>query len=137
MAYSVNWTTKVITIPKADTNLVSAGPPEVRELDATVLWQNLIDIEDSVEGIIFDQIVENQSPISISNFTLARVVEIINGYTLTFDDSGGTDAWTVNIIGGNTNVSDVKNENLVAVNTANSAGLVVISSAGEGISGIR
>ena len=43
-------------------------------------------------------------------------LEIINGYTLTFEDG----QYAVNIYGGNSNVADVNNKNQVSVNTANS-----------------
>lgn len=120
MAYSVNWATKVVTIPKADTTLVSSSP-DVRSLDVTTLWQNLIDIQDNEVGINFLDIVRNTTPLTVAGITLARVVEIINGYTLTFEDG----PWAVNIIGGNSNVADVVNKNQVSVNTSNSAGAVL------------
>jgi hypothetical protein len=120
MAYSVNWATKVITIPKADTTLVQSGPPEIRELDVTDLWVALIDIQDSEAGIRFLDIVLNTPPHALAGVTFARELQIINGYTLTFEDG----LWAVNIIGGNSNVADVTNKNMVSVNTANSAGFV-------------
>jgi len=120
MAYSIDWAAKVVTIPKADTTFVSSSP-DVRELDATVLWTNLIDIQDDEAGINFVDIVRNVPPVSVGGITLARVVEIVNGYTLTFEDG----AYAVNVIGGNTNVADVTNKNQVSVNTSNSAGLAV------------
>lgn len=126
MAYSVNWATKVITIPKADLTLVSASP-EVRSLDVTDLWEALIDIQDSEEGMNFLDIVRNTPPLTFAGVTLARVVEVINGYTLTFENG----AWNVNIIGGNSNVADVANKNSVGVNTANSAGLINVAGGGS------
>jgi len=53
---------------------------------------------------------------------LARVVEIINGYTITFENT----AYAVNIVGGNSNISDVVNLNLVSVRSANSAGYIEV-----------
>ena len=52
--------------------------------------------------------------------TLARTVEIINGYTVTFEDG----QYAVNLVGANSNVGDVVNVNQVSVRSANSAGLV-------------
>jgi hypothetical protein len=52
--------------------------------------------------------------------TLARVVEIINDYTITFEN--GT--YAVNLAGANSNIGDVVNLNSVSVRSANSAGLV-------------
>lgn len=121
MAYSVNWLTKVITIPKADTEWVSTTP-DVRKLDATTLWANLRSLEDDPEGMTYPQIVKNTTPTTLAGVTYARQVEIINGYTLTFEDG----LYAVDIYGGNTNVADVANRNQVSIRTANSAGLVVV-----------
>lgn len=120
MAYSVNWATKVITIPKADTGLVSSSP-DVRSLDVEDLWTNLIDIQDSEAGMNYPDIVLNTPPVSVAGITLARVVQVINGYTLTFEDG----QYAVNVVGGNSNVADVTNKNQVSVNTSNSAGFIV------------
>jgi hypothetical protein len=124
MAYSVNWGTRVITIPKADTTLVSVSP-DVRSLDINDLWVALRDIQDDEAGIDYPDIFLNIAPVTLAGLTLARVLQIINGYTLTFEDG----LYAVNIIGGNSNVSDVTNKNQVSVNTANSAGLVVVEGA--------
>ena len=117
MAYSVNRASKVVTIPKADTVLVSSSP-DVRSLDVTTLWQTLIDIQDGEEGIPYLDIVKNTPPLTVAGVTLARVVEIINGYTITFENL----QYAVNIIGGNSNLADKVNKNQVSVNTGNSAG---------------
>lgn len=124
MAYSVNWDTKVITIPKADLDFVSSTP-EVYELDIQDLWLALSAIQETEVAMSYPSIVKNTAPLPISGFTLARVVEIINGYTITFED----DQYAVNITGGNSNVGDVTNKNQVSVNTANSAGLIVVEGA--------
>ena len=128
MAYSIAWSSKVITIPKADTVLVSSSP-DVRSLDVTTLWQTLIDIQDGEEGIPYLDIVKNTPPLTVAGVTLARVVEIINGYTITFENL----QYAVNIIGGNSNLADKVNKNQVSVNTGNSAGFVSVTS-GSGLS---
>ena len=125
MTYSVNWNTKVVTIPKADTVFIS-NPPDVRSLDVTTLWTNLIDIQDGEEGISYLDIVRNTPPLTVAGVTLARVIEIINGYTITFENG----AWAVNIVGGNSNLADVVNKNSVSVNTGNSAGFIQGSGSG-------
>lgn len=122
--YSVNWATKVITIPKADTEFVSSTP-DVRQLNVLTLWENLRSIEDDVDGISYVAIVKNTTPITVAGITLGRVVEIINGYTITFEDG----QYAVNIYGGNSNIADVTNKNQVSVNTANSAGIVQVGGA--------
>ncbi len=125
MSYVVNWNTKVITIPKADTEFISSSP-DVRSLDINDLWAALRDIEDDEDGINFSGIIRNTPPLTVAGLTLGRVLEIINGYTLTFEDG----FYAVNISGGNSNVADVVNKNSVAVNTSNSAGFIQV--AGEG-----
>jgi hypothetical protein len=129
MAITVNWATKVINVPKADTTLVDIGPPEIRSLDMNVVRQRLDDLMDDEEGMPFDTTHEHTAPLTVAGVTLARVVEIINGYTMTFED--GT--YSVNIEGANSNVSDVLNHNSVGVNTANSAGLIEVASGEAGL----
>jgi len=51
---------------------------------------------------------------------LARVVEIINDYTITFEDG----QYAVNLVGANSNVADRVNVNQVSVRASNSAGLI-------------
>ena len=61
--------------------------------------------------------------------TRGRVVEIINGYTVTFEDG----QYAVNLTGANSNISDVANVNQVSIRAANSAGLVLVET---GVSGL-
>lgn len=55
-----------------------------------------------------------------------RIPEIINGYTVTFEDG----LYSVNLIGSNNNIPDVLNLNQVSVRSANSAGLITINTSG-------
>jgi hypothetical protein len=57
--------------------------------------------------------------VSLGGLTYARVIEIINGYTITFEDG----QYAVNLVGANSNVGDCVNVNQVSVRSANSAGL--------------
>ncbi len=129
MAYTVNWLTKVITIPKSDTTLDDAGPPELRSLAVDDVWTELHLIQESEDGIPNDDIFIRRAQRTLAGVTYAAELEIINGYTLEFDDASGTDAYQVTITGGNHNISDVKVENLVSLVTNNSAGLVVAAGA--------
>jgi hypothetical protein len=119
MAISITWGTKVINIPKADTQLVQSSPTEIRSLDLDNFRQTLNDLQDSEDGIPFETTHNHVPPITVGGVTLARVVEIINGYTVTFEDG----QYAVNLVGANSNVGDVTNVNQVAVRSANSAGL--------------
>jgi hypothetical protein len=120
MAISINWDTKVISVPKADMDLIQTVPFEVRELDLNTFRLVLKDLEDNEDGMTFLHTHNHNPPVSVGGVTLGRVVEIINGYTVTFEDGN----YAVNLVGGNSNVSDVVNLNMVAVRSANSAGLV-------------
>lgn len=128
MAISINWTTKVITIPQADLTLVSAG---LYELDVDVLRLALKNIEDGEEGIAFPDTHRHNTAVTLSGVTYARTFEIINGYTVTFEDVGTP--YTVRCVGANHNIADVKNVNQVSLIIGNSAGLIVVAS-GSGLS---
>lgn len=119
MAISINWATQVINVPKTDTQLVQSSPTEIRELDIDSFRLDLKDLEDDEEGIPFLDTHSHNPPVTVGGVTLARVVEIINGYTVTFEDG----AYAVNLVGANSNIADVTNVNQVSVRSANSAGL--------------
>jgi hypothetical protein len=128
MALTIDWATKVISVPKADMTQVQTSPFEVRELDIDVFRLELKDIEDSIYGIV-NLITHNHvAPITVGGVTLGRVIEIINGYTVTFENG----SYAVNIVGGNSNIGDVVNLNTVSVRSANSAGFIQITS-GSGV----
>ena len=119
MTITIDWATKVISIPKVDTQLVQSNPTEVRQLDLDAFRLTLRDIEDSVEGMPFLKTHNHNTSVDIGGVLLARVVLIINGYTLTFEDG----QYAVNLIGANSNVGDNVNLNQVSIRSANSAGL--------------
>lgn len=116
---SINWGTKVITIPKDYTQLVQSSPSEIRQLDLDVFRLDLKDLEDSEAGMPMLDTHNHVLPITFGGVTLARVIEIINGYTITFEDG----QYAVNLVGANSNVGDVINVNQVSVRSNNSAGL--------------
>ena len=119
MAITINWATKVISVPKADMSLVSSTPFEIRELDIDTFRLRLKDLEDEAEGMPYPTTHNHNTAVTVGGVTLARVVEIINGYTVTFEDG----SYAVNLIGANSNVGDVVNLNTVSVRASNSAGL--------------
>ena len=76
-------------------------------------------LEASQEGMPFLDTQSHNPPVTVGGVTLARVVEIINGYTVTFEDG----AYAVNLVGANSNIGDVVNLNQVSIRSNNSAGL--------------
>lgn len=119
MAITVDWPNKIINVPKADMTLVQTSPFEIRALDIDVFRLTLKDLEDDVEGQPWPTTHNHNTAVTVGGVTLARVVEIINGYTVTFEDGN----YAVNLIGANSNVADVTNLNSVQIRAANSAGL--------------
>jgi hypothetical protein len=109
---------KVIGVPQADLTLV--GPGQVYEYDMDTFRKALKDLEDGEVGIVFDDTHQHNPPVTISGILLARVVIIINGYTVTFEDG----QYAVNLINANTNVSENTNVNQVSIRPQNSAGLI-------------
>lgn len=122
MAISINWATKVINVPRLDMTLIQASP-EIRQLDINEFRLELKDLEDSETGQIHHDTHRHNSPVTVAGVTLARVVEIINGYTVTFENG----QYAVNLTGANSNIADKTNVNQVSIRSANSAGLMDVS----------
>lgn len=117
---TIDWGTLTINVPQSYLTFVS-GSDYTMDVDQFRL--DLKDLEDSVEGMPFPDTHQHFTEIVLGGVTYARFVEIINGYTVSFEDTGTP--YRVTFIGANNNIQDVTN--LIAnVNTAsqNSAGLV-------------
>jgi len=123
MAITIDWPTKVITVNKADMILIQSTPSFIYQLNMDFFHETLRDIEDDFDGIVNETTHNYVGPISVGGVVLARVVELINGYTVTFED----DQYRVNLTGANTNLADVTNVNQVSVASSNSAGLQDLS----------
>lgn len=120
MPTSVHWGNKVITVNQSDLLQTQSTPIEVYQLDINDLRLELNDLLDDPAGMTFPDTHINSPPVTVSGVTLARVLEIINDYTVTFLPDA---AWAVDIVGGNSNVADRVNPNNVSVRSSNSAGL--------------
>jgi hypothetical protein len=120
MAISINWGTRVIFVPKDYTTLVQLSPNEIRDLDSNQFHLDLRDLEDNENGIPNPDTHFHQTELTFGGVTYARIIIIINGYTVTFEDG----QYAVQIQGANTNIADVTNVNQVSVRSFNSAGLV-------------
>jgi hypothetical protein len=117
MAISIDWGTKVITIPQSFLTFVS-GTTYTLNLDDLRLA--LKDLEDDFAGMPYLDTHRHVAPIALSGVTYSRFVEIINGYTVTFEEG----MYQVNLSGANNNIVDVLNRNSVSVVANNSSGLI-------------
>jgi len=120
MAISIDWGTKIVTVPRADLTLVQSTPTEIRELNLNEFRLNLKDLEDSEDGMPFLDTHKHNTEVLLGGIVYARVIEMINGYTITFENG----FYAVNLVGANSNVGDVVNVNNVSIRSANSAGLI-------------
>lgn len=125
---SVNPATKVISVPQADLTYVSPGLYEL-DVEDFRLW--LKDWEDSEVGMAMPDTHSRNAPVTLSGTTYAQTFEIINGYTVDFENTGSP--WTVRVVGANHNLGDVKVVDHVSLIIGNSAGLIVVAS-GSGLS---
>lgn len=118
MATSINWATKVISVPQADLTFVSGT---LYELDTDAWRLELKDIEDG-DGMPFLDTHRHNTEVTIAGITYARFFEIINGYTVEFEDG----QYAVRLAGSNNNIFDegVIVRNQVSIIPTNSAGLI-------------
>jgi len=120
MAVSIDWATKIISVPKTDLTLVSGV---VYEYDLTDFRLELKSLEDDEEGMPFLDTHIHNVEVTLAGATYASTIEIVNGYTVTVEDG----QYAVNFYGANSNIMDVTNVNQVSIRTANSAGLIEVA----------
>lgn len=121
MTITVGWATdQIIRVNKVDMTLISSSPVEVYELDTNAFYLALKDLEASVEGMPWTDTQRNNSPVTLGGITYARILEIIDPYTITFED----DQYVVQLTGSNNNIIGKTNPNQVSVQGNNAAGLV-------------
>jgi hypothetical protein len=126
MAVSINWATSIINIPKS---YLTALGGEVYEMNVNQFRLDLKDLEDNEAGITFQKTHNHNPEISIAGVLIARVVNILPPYTITFEDG----QYAVNLIGANNNISEKVNVNQVSVRSSNSAGLVSMNAVNDSI----
>jgi len=119
---SITWGTKVIYIPKSYLGDPISGT--LYELDTDAFRLDLKSLEDDEEGMPFPDTHSHNTEVSVAGVTLARVIEIINGYSIEFED----DYYSVRLVGSNNNMFDIQSgilvQNKVQVIPGNSAGLI-------------
>lgn len=119
MPLSVDWSSKVITVPQSYLTPQGGG---VYEMNVNQFRLDLKDIEDGEQGIVFPDTHRHVTETTLGGVTYSRFVEIINGYTVTFEDG----QYIINLVGANNNIADVANLNQVSIRSANSAGLQTV-----------
>jgi len=121
---TINWATKVISILRSELTPISGT---LYELDTDWFRKQLKDIEDSSDGMAFERTHKHNTEVTVAGVTYARFIEIINGYSITFED----DYYSVRLTGSNNNIFDIQNgilnQNHVQVIPGNSAGLIVVT----------
>ena len=120
MPLSIDWATKIISVPKDYLNLIQSTPTEIRELPINQFRLDLKAIEASFPGMAYLKTHDHNTEVLLGGIVYARVVEILEPYTITFEDG----QYAVNLTGANSNIGDRVNLNQVSVRSANSAGLI-------------
>jgi hypothetical protein len=101
--------------------------PEIRFLDVNAFRLELKALEASEAGIAFPDTHSHNTEVILGGDAYARVVEIINGYSVMFEDG----QYAVKLSGANSNILDVKAQNQVSAICTNSAGLIRALIAGD------
>jgi len=117
MAVSIDWANRIIFVPKADLTFLGGS---LYELDTNWFRIQLKDLEDNEAGQVNPDTHKHNTTVLLGGIEYARIIEIINGYTITFEDG----QYAVNLVGSNNNIADVTNVNQVSIRPNNSAGLI-------------
>lgn len=125
MAISVHWPSKVITVPQSYLTHLTGS---IYELDIEQFRLDLKDLEDGEYGIAYPDTHRRNAPVTLAGATYAQTFEVINGYSITFENG----PYAVNLVGANSNISDVTNVNQVSIRSFNSAGLIQVAT-GSGV----
>jgi len=93
-------------------------------LDTHWLKNQLRALEAGVYGMPNVRVVDHNTEYTVAGVTYARKVEIVNSYSITFEDG----QYSVQLTGSNNNIWDIQNlilnQNQVQVIPTNSAGLI-------------
>jgi hypothetical protein len=119
----IDWGTRIIYVYRTDSFMDDLGGG-IYEMDTDAFRLALKDEEDSEDGAPFPDTHRHNTEVTLSGVTYARIFEIINGYTVTFED----DQYAVKLVGSNNNIADVMNVNQVSLRSSNSAGMIVTGS---------
>lgn len=126
MTISIDWgNTNIIEIQRSDMLEIESN---LYELNVDDFRKSLRSLEQSEEGISFPKTHIHNTEASVAGVTYARLVQIINPYSVRFEDG----QYSVRLSGANNNIFDVTGgtlvRNQVQVISNNSAGLISLSS---------
>jgi len=128
----IDYGTKIIHVLQSDLTSVSGT---LYELDTDWFRLQLKSFEDNEEGMAHLRTHRHNTEYTIAGVTYARSIEIINGYSVEFENVGSI--YSVRLSGSNNNIFDIQNgilvQNNVQVIPGNSAGLQIVS-VGSGLS---
>ncbi len=123
MATSIEWSTGIISVQRADLTLISGT---LYEMDTDAFRLELKSLEAGQLGMPWTDTHVHNTSVTVAGTTFARTVEIISPYSIQFLPD---EQWTVRLVGSNNNIFDVENgiliQNQVQVISNNSAGLIV------------
>lgn len=123
MAISIDYATSIIFVPRADLVELQDTPSFIYQLNLEWFYRQVTDLMDDIEGTPYVDAVSNTAPVDVGGVLLARVISIINGYFVEFEDG----QYAVNLTGANTNMQDKAIVNQVSIRPNNSAGLQDLS----------
>lgn len=115
----INWATRTIFVPIQAMTLTQSSPTVIYTLNLNEFRLALKALEQTPAGMVAPDTHRHNTEVSVGGVTLARVIEIINGYIVEFENG----QYAVNLVGANSNVGDRVVVNNVSVRSANSAGL--------------
>lgn len=126
MAITIDYATKVISVPQADCTLVIGT---FYRLPTKTVFKAQVDaLLAAEEGMPFLHPIDHNTEYTVAGVTYAPKIEIVNGYSLQFTPNS---QWTVELTESNNNFFDVENsilvQNQVQVIATNSAGLIASS----------
>ena len=132
MAITLNPATKVFSVLQSDLSFVSGT---LWDFDTDVQRKAMWDLLSSEPYIWMDEAFIHNTEVTDAGVTYARTLEMINGYSITLEDTGS--AYTANFVGSNNNFFDIENSilnptPLVTIQSNNSAGLQTVVS-GSGV----
>jgi len=128
MAVSVDWNTRIILVPQSD--LTSIGVDKY-SYDLNVFRLELKALEDDTDGMPFLDTHRHNTEVFLAGVTYSRTLEIINGYTVEFENA--LSPYSISLTGANHNISDVQVVNSASLIVNNSAGLQTVNVGGVDI----